>query len=141
MQRFFITGVLVAALSLVGCGLKAPPAPPKPPPVPAVTELAYRLGDSAVVLEWALSERLSGRQARAARFRIDRYRAKLSEPVCDTCPLVFEQVGTVPYTDNDGRRFSTAVALDPGFRYGFKVRMQIDARVGADSKLVRFDFP
>jgi len=128
-------------LFLASCGIKGPPVPPQSSPVPKVAELVHRMDASAVFLEWALTERLSGKQARKATFGIYRFRQKLSEPVCETCPLVFEKVGTVPYRDTDGSRFSTFVDLEGGYRYGFKVRLEIDARVGADSNLVRFDFP
>ena len=141
MQRFIITGLLLVVLSLASCGIKGPPVPPKSPPVPKAAELVHSLDDDAVILEWALAERLSGRQAQKATFGIYRFRAKLSEPVCETCPLVFEKVDTVPYVHTNGSRFSKAVDLEGGYRYVFKVRLEIGGRIGADSNLVRFDFP
>ena len=140
VDRFIRTGLLLAAIALVGCGVKGPPVPPKSPPVPKVPELVHRLEDSAVILEWALAERLTGQQARRASFGIYRFRAKLSEPFCETCPLVFEKVDTVPYEDAQDGRFYRTVNLEGGFRYVFKVRMEIGGRAGGDSNLVRFDF-
>ncbi len=141
LHRSIITGFFLAILAIAGCGVKAPPVPPQLPPVPPVAKLVHRLDDSAVLLEWALSERLSGQQAHKAAFGIYRYRAKLSEPVCETCPLIFEKVDSIAYADTNDSRFSTTVDLDGGYRYVFKVRMEIGGRVGTDSNLVRFDFP
>ena len=141
MPRLVITSLLVTVFVLAGCGVKGPPVPPKSLPVPKVAELVYRVDGSAVFLEWALTERLSGKQAQKATFGIYRFREELSESVCETCPLVFEKVDTVPYLYTDESRFSTFLELEGGYRYVFKVRLEIKARGGADSNLVRFDFP
>ena len=140
LHRPIITGFLLAIFTIAGCGIKGPPVPPKTPPVPTVAQLGHRLDDATVILEWALPERLPRAQAQTASFGIYRSRGQLSEPLCATCPLVFEHVGTVPYTDIDGGRFFWTAPLDGGYRYTFKVRLAIDGRIGADSNLVRFDF-
>ena len=141
LHRFIFIGILVTVLALAGCGVKGPPVTPKTPPVAKVAELVHSLDGATVILEWTLADSLSGKQTQKAAFAIYRFRAKLSEPVCDTCPLVFEKVAAVPYTDTVGNRFSNVVDLDAGYRYAFKVRLEIDGRSGADSNLVRFDFP
>jgi hypothetical protein len=53
--------------SWIGCGVKGPPVPPRQPPVPAVSGLAYRVADRAVILTWSLPGPLSGRQAKRRR--------------------------------------------------------------------------
>ena len=77
MQRFLITGLLSVVLAIAGCGIKGPPAPPKSSPVPKVAELVHRVDGFAVLLEWALTERLSENQAPKATFGIYRGRPSL----------------------------------------------------------------
>ena len=114
--------------------------PPKAAPPPAVA-LTYRLDGASVQLQWEMASDLSNKQARQAAFTIYRSRQDLSEGDCDDCPLVFEKVSTQPFVQTDGNRFSSAVALDPGYKYAFKVRLEIRGQAGADSNTIRFDVP
>lgn len=131
---------LLLGFSYFGCGIKGPPVPPRQPPVPVVAELAYQVADQTVTLTWRLPEPLSGKQAKHAKFGLYRSRTALAESACDGCPLVFEKVATVPYVHTDSNRFSTGAPLDPGYRYGFKVRLETDGGAGPDSNLVKFDY-
>ena len=141
LQRYIIVGILFTVLALAGCGVKGPPVPPKSPPVPQVTDLVHRLDGSTAILEWSLAKGLSGKQARKASFGIYRSRTPLSEPVCETCPLIFDKIETVAYLPADDGRFSTIVALESGYRYVFAVRMEVGGHMGNDSNRARFDFP
>jgi hypothetical protein len=124
-----------------GCGIKGPPVPLRQPQVPAVTNLVYQVTDQSVTLTWSLPGPLSGKQANQATFGLYRSRTALAEPACDDCPLIFEKVATVPYVHTDTNRYSTDVPLDPGYRYGFNVRLETNGGAGTDSNPVQFDVP
>jgi hypothetical protein len=126
--------------SWIGCGVKGPPVPPRQPPLPAVSGLAYRVADRAVILTWSLPGPLSGRQAEKAAFGIYRSRTVLEDPACEGCPLVFEKAEQVPYLQADDNRYSSDVPLDPGYRYVFKVRLETGGIMGPDSNSVQFDY-
>ena len=125
----------------VGCGIKGPPLPARTPSLPQVTDLTYRLEGAIVTPAWRISNRLDGRRSGRASFGIYRFRRNLDAPACDACPQVFEKVAAEPYVDSDDHRFTTAMVLDPGYRYGFKVRLESDQRNGANAAPVWFDFP
>lgn len=134
-------GAVFLLLGLGGCGVKGPPVPPRQPVPPAVTDLAFQVADGSVTLTWRLTQPLSGKPAGPWAFGIYRARSVLDQPACDTCPLVFEKVGTVPYVEPQVDRFSTAIPLDAGYRYVFKVRLEKNRRAGPDSQPIRFDYP
>jgi predicted small lipoprotein YifL len=138
--NWFVAAFFLVLFSLAGCGVKGPPMPPKAAPTPAVS-LTYRLDDASVQLQWEMASDLSNEQARQATFAIYRSRQDLSEGACENCPLVFEKVATQPFVQTAGNRFSSAVALDTGYGYAFKVRLEIRGQAGVDSNTVRFDFP
>jgi len=138
--NWFIAALFLAVFSLAGCGVKGPPIPPKTAPLPAVA-LTYRLDGASVQLQWKMASDLSNKQARQANFATYRARWDLSEGGCDNCPLVFEKVATQPFVSTEDAHFSSAVALDPGYGYAFKVRLEVGGQAGVDSNTVRFDFP
>jgi hypothetical protein len=140
LNRIALFGSLMLfALGAIGCGVKGPPVPPQAPPVAAVGALSYVREGLSAVLNWRLPQRLPRRQARGAVFGVYRSSTDLSEPACDDCPLVFEKVAEVPYVDRDDNRYSARVALDLGYRYRFKVRLETNGQAGADSDTVQFD--
>ncbi|MFO7716226.1 hypothetical protein [Desulfosarcina sp.] len=114
--------------------------PPRQPPIPMVMELAYQVSDPKVTLTWRLSGPLSGRQANRSTFGIYRSRSAIDEPVCEGCPLVFEKVATAATVDSGDSRFSIDILLNPGYRYVFKVRLEMDNGAGPDSNAVQFDY-
>jgi hypothetical protein len=140
LNRIALFGSLMLfAPGVLGCGVKGPPVPPQAPPVAAVGALGYVREGLSAVLNWRLPQRLPRRQARGAVFGVYQSSTDLSEPVCDDCPLVFEKVADVPYVDRDDSRYSARIALDPGYRYRFKVRLETNGQAGADSDTVQFD--
>lgn len=140
LNRIALFGSLMPfALVALGCGVKGPPVPPQAPPVAAVEALSYVQEGLSAVLSWRLPQRLPRRQARGAVFGVYQSSTDLSEPACDDCPLVFEKVAEVPYVDNDDNRYSARIALGPGYRYRFKVRLETNGQVGADSDTVQFE--
>lgn len=130
--------ILFGCLAL-GCGVKRPPLPPRQPPLPAVVTLGYQVAGPSVRLTWQLSEPPVGEPQGPAAFGVYRFRSALAEPVCDTCPLVFEKVGMVPYAGREGAHFSFDADLDPGYRYVFTVRLEKGAATGPNSNRVQFD--
>ena len=130
---------LLLSISFFGCGIKGPPVPPRKAPVPAVAELAYEVVDQTVKLTWRLPEPLSAKQAKHAVFGLYRSRTAMAESGCDGCPLVFQKVATVPYVHTETNRFSINAPLASGYRYVFKVRLEMDRGGGPDSNLVQFD--
>jgi len=141
LHRLFITGVLLAAFALAGCGVKGPPIPPGTPPLPGTTELACRLADGSAILAWTLPEPLADSRTRDAHFSIYRSRTDLSVPACETCPLVYAKVAEVPFVYASDSRYTFTVPLDPGYRYTFKVKLEAGGQTGADSNPVHFDLP
>lgn len=131
--------LLLLSVGYFGCGVKGPPVPPKAPPLPAVAALAYQVADQTVRLSWRLTEPLSSKRMGHAAFGLYRSRTALAEPPCDGCPLVFEKAATLAYVYADSNRFSIDIALETGYRYVFKVRLETDRGAGPDSNLLRFD--
>lgn len=137
-----VLALLLAWVGCSGCGVKAPPVPLRQPaPLPAVTDLAYRVADHAVVLTWTLSPPLDNKTARQASFIVRRSRTALDAVACENCPRVFEKVGTVPYVEADEKPFTLRLALEAGNRYVFTVRLRMDGVVGPDSNPAKFDYP
>lgn len=131
---------LLFGFTCCGCGIKGPPVPPQLPAVPTVLDLTYQVDDQTVRLSWSLTGPLAIKQAKQATFGIYRSRSALAEPACEGCPLLFEKVATVPYVHTNTHRYTTSVALDPGYRYGFKVRLETNGVAGSDSNLIQFDY-
>lgn len=130
---------MLLGVGYTGCGVKGPPLAPRQQPVTAVLDLAYTLADQTIALTWRLPGPLSGRQATHAVFVLHRSRTALGESDCDGCPLVFEKVATIPYVSTPSNRFSTDAPLEPGYRYVFKVRLEMDGAAGTDSNAVKVD--
>jgi hypothetical protein len=53
---------------------------------------------------------------------------------------VFEKVATAATVDSGDSRFSIDILLNPGYRYVFKVRLEMDNGAGPDSNAVQFDY-
>ena len=139
-RRLLVAVFLIAGV-LIGCGVKGPPLPAHQPPLPAVVDLTYRLETDTVLLDWRLDGALSTGRARRAAFVVQRSRTGLDEPACDTCPLIFDTVTTVPYADGPDGHFSIDLRVARGYRYAFKVFLKIGAAVGKSAQPVAFDLP
>jgi hypothetical protein len=129
----------LVGIAWIGCGVKGPPVPPRQPMPPASPRLAFQVTGSSVTLTWSLPEPLSGRQAKQARFVVYRSPTGFDQAACDDCPLVFQKWKTIPYVHADANPYSTTAPLDPGYRYVFKVRVETEGGVGADSNSVQVD--
>ena len=132
---------MLLSASLVGCGVKGPPVAPAAPPIPSVADLSYRLDGGTVILDWRLPARLSREQARVSVFGVYQSQSQLAEETCEGCPLVFEKVAAVPYVETNSNRFSTPVNLEPGFRYVFKVQLEINGQAGKGAERIALLYP
>ncbi|MGA6927513.1 MAG: hypothetical protein WBY88_17625, partial [Desulfosarcina sp.] len=92
------------------------------------------------ILTWRLTRPLAPANARRAAFGVVRSRGRIDQPACEDCPLVLERVATLPYIDPDNGVFSIEIPLDPGYRYVFKVHLEINGSAGPDSNMVRLDY-
>jgi hypothetical protein len=130
--------VLVALLvaALVGCGIKGPPVPPRTPPIPAVENLSYQLEGQTITLNWQLAEPLSNESAKRSNFEVYQSTTAADQPVCESCPVIFEKLITLAYIHSEEKSYATDVFFDPGYRYTFKVRLVTNGRAGPDSNLV-----
>ncbi len=136
LMRILAAGVVChLTVAVIGCGVKAPPVPARMPLVPPVVDLAATLEGPTARLTWRIAEPLSRTRAESATFRILRSMSTLDQAPCDGCPLVFESAMTVTYVDPEKGRFSTIVPLERGYRYTFKVRLEIGPVVGPGSNL------
>ena len=144
LPRIRATGLvlgLLLALAAGGCGVKGPPVPPRRAPLPAVENLTYRMDGRSVVLDWQLAGAPPEMTGHRAAFGLYRSRSSLAEAPCDDCPLIFQKVDTIPYTDAKDGRFTTMLRLAPGYRYRFKIRLESGTENGPDSNRVQFDLP
>jgi hypothetical protein len=113
----------------------------QPDPLPAVVDLAYRIANRQVTLTWRLQSPPDRQAARQARFIVRRFRTALDQPICESCPQVFETVGRMPYVETSDGAYALTLPLNVGFRYTFKVHLEAGNLVGADCEPVQFDYP
>jgi hypothetical protein len=138
LPTHFIAGLLLAVFSLAACGIKGPPVPPVSRLQLPDVRLSYRVAGDRVILTWRLSADPDATLAEDASFGVYRSRWAANEPACDTCPLVVEKIASIPYVQGDDDWLSASPAIDPGYRYAFKVRLEARGTPGADSNTVRF---
>ncbi|MFZ7124775.1 MAG: hypothetical protein ACOWWM_01305 [Desulfobacterales bacterium] len=137
--RLFV--IFCITIALAACGKKGPPRLADLPELPVVADLAYRLKEQTVVLEWSLPK---GGANDASGFYVYRSRSPVSEPLCETCPLAFEKVGIVSIggSEEEVPRFSYREPALPGYRYAFMVRAYRESDPGGgDSNRVAFVVP
>jgi len=127
--------LLLAAIA--GCGVKAMPSPPGAQPVPAVSDLSHEIAGDGVHLEWTIPTDFAGGEA-----IVSRAGTKLSEDMCEGCPLVFQQVAALPIHSLESALKQTCLDSPvPGYRYTYRVVLKTDdGRTGGASNLVTFDF-
>jgi hypothetical protein len=127
---------------LFGCGRKLPPSPPAQYMPPVVADLAFRLEENRVTLNWTVPQPLGKDQPAPAGFRIFRARHVSAEEGCSTCKLDFWQTGDVTSRDKKpGSPLHFSEALLPGYKYVYKV-VAYDGKGfdGKDSQSIEFAF-
>ena len=133
-----VAGWLFAG-TLIGCGVKGPPKSLWQQPVSRVVDLAGEVELSWVELTWSLSEPLSRKQARHAKFIIYGEKSSLEMEICRDCPRAFEKMATIGYADRDDGRYEARVPVDAEYRYVFKVNLVAAGSAGSDSDIVKID--
>ena len=129
-------GFLLGSLCLVsaGCGIKAPPVAPDNRP-PVIATLTHTLENGTLSLAWTLS----AGSAPAQSCTFYRSRVSLADKPCEGCPLVFEQILTIPAEGRDSG--VEKISVDPGYRYGFKMKAtDANGLTGPDSRTVSFSY-
>ena len=137
-----LTGVLaVLMLTASACGKKAPPVAPRRAPLVAVKDLQAERHEDDVTLSWHHSP--ENRQARG--YLVLRAETALDAEPCAGCPLVFQEVETLPLSRsqrNQRHLFTFSQGLPAGFRYSFRVRAFYASGVqGPDSNQVEIERP
>jgi len=123
------------ALLIIGCGKKGPPIASKYEMPSSVTDLQGKLEGDTLILTWKVPEKSSGING----FIVYKSKIALSEPECQTCPVLFERVVDIPImeknsTDMGSKVMTHGEVLQPGFRYIYKVNPYMEGgRIGKDS--------
>jgi predicted small lipoprotein YifL len=132
-----LLGVALLGLLTAGCGRKGPPLAPRSVAAPPVADLAVRLENRTAVLTWSVPSGPAPELPTAYRV----YRARLGAETCEGCPLLFQSLGTVNPDRSQrplGRKWTLTWqdAVEPGFRYVYKVTALKGRTPLADSNLV-----
>jgi predicted small lipoprotein YifL len=125
-HKLIILMLLAAVVGFYGCGKKAPPVAPQAKPTPAVDDLQGHREGHRAVLAWHLPADWDHQAVELGGFRVYRYRRSLHAETCPGCPLVFEQVATIPLvgTSKTGAGdlpLQFVETIEPGYRYIYKV--------------------
>ncbi|NMX22605.1 fibronectin type III domain-containing protein [Dissulfurirhabdus thermomarina] len=121
-----LAGVLFAALTLAGCGLKDRPVPPGTLAPRPVTDLAATAVPEGLELTWSPPTRDVRGHALLHVESFDLYRAELPPDGCEGCPPAFTAPVSLPYgrrprPGDKVRHLDRDVA--PGHRYVYEVRV------------------
>jgi len=121
-----------------GCGRKLPPIQPGVFPPPTVADLAQEVQGNEIVLSWTIPAFTPDKESAATGFKILRARQTAAEAECQECPAPFEAIGDVWASGKKpGSRLKFRDALEPGFKYSYKLRAYTaDEVVGRNSNVV-----
>lgn len=144
VRQCLATAVLGSLLLLGSCGYKDKPVPPTGLIPRPIVDLSAQLDDQGATLQWsAPAQTVSGEPVSTIdSFLLYRYQVR-EQDYCRTCPIPFDTPQTLPGGgwSAEGPRTSSyqAGALQPGYRYVFKVRSKIGWWIESqDSNLVTF---
>ncbi len=133
-KTVWIGFIALLLLAWSACGIKAPPVAPDEK-APLIKELTHALHDSTLILTW---QNTNG--APADIYTLYQSKTPLAEAPCEGCPLIFKRLDPIPATSQEIERHS--LAIEPGFRYGFKVTATTrSGREGPASNTIRFSYP
>jgi hypothetical protein len=112
--RWAIFALCLLMVGVWACGRKAPPVPPKRPPLPQPMEVnAWREGDT-IGLSWRPGEHDRG----VVRYAVLRSQWPVEAPPCESCPLVFQEVGSVDAApETDAYTFTDRIQTDLVYSY------------------------
>ena len=131
----------------IGCGKKGPPRPPQRPLAAMVKDLAYKVSNDIVELNWTVPGKEENRNA-APPVAVKVFRSRLSaeEAGCENCPIRFELSGDIPIHRKQSEkskpiRMSYSEFVEAGYRYIYKVIVFDQYGIGGkDSNIVKFDY-
>lgn len=115
--------IYIAVSFITGCGKKGPPVPPRQAKPPEVTDLKATIAGDTLGLTWTVRRPPPRGQA---GFYVYRSKTALSEPVCETCPIVFQRIADIPVKENETENFKEGETtytetLEKGYQYIYKV--------------------
>jgi predicted small lipoprotein YifL len=140
---FLLSLVLTSfVLIIIGCGKKGPPITPKYKVPSSTTDLRGEIQGETLTLTWTVPKKSSG----LTGFIVYRSKTSVSEPECETCPVLYERVMDVPILEKDlehmdSRIMSHSEVLESGYRYIYKVNPYMEGGlIGKDSNYFVFTF-
>ena len=155
MKTVIANGCMIALLTLVsatwmtsafmlsGCGRKAMPEPPSGNRPPKVLDLGYSISEDTIKLSWTIPGTSDKAKSPVTGFLIYRSKQSAVEADCPNCPIYFLKTGNVLIRDrvSEGPELSVAFAIEPGYRYIYKVKAyDADGVAGKDSNLIDFTY-
>lgn len=137
-----ILTLMVAMVSLTGCGVKRPPKPLGIPEPPSVGDLVHEISAETVRLGWSVPEGDARVMNSARAFIVYRAENPVTAERCEGCPVLFKRIAEVDLTSKgDDGRMSYIDDIGHGYRYVYKVALFFaGGRIGPDSNHVEFDF-
>ncbi len=139
----FLLGVVFLYVGVVGCGKKAMPVAPKQGKPPAVSDLAYRIEDGKVRLNWTVPEDVLAGKFGQGKLVVLRSKIGLGD-ICSDCPKIFQRVTRKRPIGKavEAAKMVYEEALEDGFRYTYKVVLEMESGyISDDSNIATFDIP
>jgi predicted small lipoprotein YifL len=144
MSLILFLGVAIfLTCMMAGCGKKGPPVPPRQTKPPRITDLSATIAGDKVQLSWTVERPLPhGLDG----FLVYRSKTALSEPICETCPIVFQRIADIPIKDKNtgkfkGGKMTYVEDLEKGYRYIYKVNAYMENKeTGKDSNYADFTY-
>jgi len=132
---------VVAALLVVGCGLKANPVPKATEVSQPRTEqkLQVTADGHAIVLAW----QLQNPDGRTSYMNIERSQLGTTGNICQDCPRTFERIGQLPVlsakSEKDTYRYTDSLVAR-GRIYSYRLKLCDEAGSCRESQTVEIDF-
>ena len=135
--------LITFALSLSGCGKKAPPIPPSQVQPPAVNDLSASIDKDTLKMTWTIPKEKGKVTPGLSGFIVYRSKRPLSESDCKNCPLLFKRVADIPIEVNASGRpkkgsMTYYETLEKGYRYTYRVIGHTKGVTSSDSNYVDF---
>lgn len=136
--------LITLALSLPGCGRKAPPVPPSRTQPPAVNDLSANIDGDTLKLTWSIPKEKGKIASGLSGFIVYRSKMPHSESDCKNCPVLFEHVSDIPIeVKGSGSLKKDPMTyhetLEKGYKYIYKIiGYHTKGVTGSDSNHVDF---
>jgi len=131
---------------LVGtaCGLKAPPVPPGTTVPPNIVDLKAEVTGDTVRLTWTVPKKKDAVFPGLKHFRVYKYKAPVSDELCEGCPIPFEPVLDIRLDNPEPARVEEGRMIwedkvEPDHRYAYMVTVHHKSGgISKDSNVVQF---